>query len=205
MKVWNMVRGGAVVALSLGLASVGTGMRLSANDVSASIIPPLEPMGIGPVVNSNLSEQRQAFSSLNQLQAPTLTAKFATANPQEIIPPQTNCELTSAYFHNSSHNPGDIGIQWTVDCGGVVQSSISMKTYLYLHYCNYLFCDLEQLDARATTSDNVSKDQLGAYGACVTGSTDSYYSTASATIVGDGVTVVLNGTSGPTDVKCQPK
>jgi len=35
MKVRNIVRGGAVVALSLGLASLGTGMGLTA-DVEAS-------------------------------------------------------------------------------------------------------------------------------------------------------------------------
>jgi len=35
MKVRNIVREGAVVALSLGLASLGTGMGLTANDTSA--------------------------------------------------------------------------------------------------------------------------------------------------------------------------
>ncbi|WP_298334326.1 hypothetical protein [Ferrimicrobium sp.] len=47
MKVRNMVRGGAVVALSLGLASLGTGIGLTANESPVVQAQPGETVGGG--------------------------------------------------------------------------------------------------------------------------------------------------------------
>ncbi len=204
--MWKIVQKGAVLAVSIGIFSLGTGVGLgSTSNVSATLKPSFEPMGANGIVNSTLVGKEQALSSTNYLQTSELTAKVGTTNPQIIIQPHTDCQLTPAYFHNSSHRPGTIGIQWTVGCGGAVQSSISINTYLYLRYCNFFYCVYELLDARSYTKTNMSEVSLGAYGACVTGRTDSYYSTATATYVGDGVTVTLNNSSGPTDVTCQPR
>ncbi len=208
IELRNMVRGGAIVVVSLGLASVETGLQLSAHDTPApqasnadqgidlgQVSGVLTPTLMTPTVAQDAGTLANMLPTANKSMAP----------PSVVVPPQTTCSLFPNYFHNSVHNPGDIGIQWTVSCGAA-QSSITLDERLYLHYCNYLFCYNELLGSGTYQSKpGWSQLKRGVYGPCVSGQTDSYYSTTVATVVGDGITTTLTGTSGPTSLKCVPR
>jgi hypothetical protein len=197
-----------VVALSLGLVSVGTGLQLSAHDTPAPKVSNADQvieLGQASEVLTPTLMTSTVAQDAGTLANMLPTANKSVAPPSVVVPPQTSCSLSPRNFHNSVHNSGDIGIQWEVSCGAA-QSSITLDERLYLHYCNYLLCDNELLDSRSYQSKpGWSQLERGVYGPCVSGQTDSYYSTTVATVVGDGITTTLTGTSGPTSLKCVPR
>ena len=112
MKIRNMVRGGAILAVSLGLASVGTGMGLVAShSLSKDVTPLTAPTASDSAVAPNLVCDPGVICA----------ASWAHFNPGQCclslypIDPAGQCTRVDESLHPVPHEPGVFdGCEWSL-------------------------------------------------------------------------------------------